>query len=73
MKETSKNSVTTAIKFLIEASTVKKLSKSSNKGIVISLATPFQMDQSLPLAKLQPLENQKSRKKSKKSKKSKKN
>ena len=57
MKGTSKNSVTTAIKSLIEASTVKKLPKSSNKGIVISLATPLQMEQLLPLAKLQSLEN----------------
>ena len=73
MKRTSKNSVTTIIKFLIKASTVKKLLKSSNKSIVISLATLLQMEQPLPLAKLQPLENQKSRKKSKKSKKSKKN
>lgn len=81
MKGTSKNTVTTAIRTLVEATTVKRLSSSSNRGVFVSLSTPLKMEQPVPLAKLQPSNNEQETepepseksKKVKKSKKSKKN
>ena len=52
MKGTSKNTVITAIKTLVEVTTVKRLSSSSNRGVFVSLSTLLKMKQPVSLAKL---------------------